>query len=57
MYKRVPWDAFIKVDLFPQVHHKDEARHIAAAGTLLKTRIGDEPAPRRRLLVCCRGIG
>ena len=32
-----------------QFHHKDEARHIAAARTLLKTRIGAMSAPRRWL--------
>lgn len=32
-----------------QFHHKDEARHIAAARTLLKSRIGTMSAPRRRL--------
>lgn len=32
-----------------QFHHKDEARHIAAARALLKTRIGAMSAPRRWL--------
>jgi hypothetical protein len=32
-----------------QFHHKDEARHIAAARTLLKTRVGAMSAPRRWL--------
>lgn len=31
MYKRVRRDAFLKGNLFMQIHHKDEARHIAAA--------------------------
>ena len=32
-----------------QFHHKDEARHIAAARAFLKTRVGAMSAPRRRL--------
>jgi hypothetical protein len=42
----------MKVDLFMEVHHKDDARHIAAARATLKTRVGAMSVPRRRTGGC-----
>ena len=36
MYQRIRRDVFMMVDLFMQVHHKDDARHIATARATLK---------------------
>ena len=40
------------VDLSMQVHHKDDARHIATARATLKTRVGAMSMPRRHTGGC-----
>jgi len=42
----------MKVDLFMQFPHKDEARHSAAARATLKTRVGAMSMPRRHTGGC-----